>query len=118
MPDPGRYSYDKLERVIHEKARLGIVVSLAAHPEGLLFNDLKDLCALTDGNLSRHLQVLEESQFVELWKSAGPGRPQTLARLTTSGRERLMEYLAELDRVVADAAKAVGQSAKIRIVPT
>ena len=50
-----------LERVIHEKARLGIMTSLATHPKGLLFSDLKELCALTDGNLSRHLQVLHES---------------------------------------------------------
>ncbi len=111
---PGRYAYEKLERVIHEKARLGIVVSLAAHPEGLLFNDLKDLCSLTDGNLARHLQVLEESQFVELWKAAKPGRPQTLVRLTPSGRQRLMDYLAELDRVVADAARAVGHAPAAR----
>jgi hypothetical protein len=55
--EPGRFAYEGLERVIHEKARLGITASLAAHPEGLLFNDLKDLCTLTDGNLSRHLQV-------------------------------------------------------------
>lgn len=118
MADPGRYSYDKLERVIHEKARLGIVVSLAAHPEGLLFNDLKDLCTLTDGNLSRHLQVLEESHFIEMWKGAKKGRSQTLVRLTDSGRTRLMDYLAELDRVVADAAKAVGQMGKLRVSTT
>ena len=46
----GRYAYDGLERVVHEKARLGIVTSLVTHPQGLLFNDLKELCALTDGN--------------------------------------------------------------------
>ena len=61
----GRFAYDGLERVFHEKARLGIMTSLVGHPKGLIFSDLKELCALTDGNLSRHLQVLHE---------AGPGR--------------------------------------------
>ena len=56
---PGRFAYEGLDRVIHEKARLSIVTSLATHPGGLIFNDLKDLCALTDGNLSRHLHILE-----------------------------------------------------------
>ena len=64
----GRFSYDGLDRVLHEKARLGILASLAANANGLLFNDLKQLCALTDGNLSRHLQVLEEARLVEIWK--------------------------------------------------
>src|SRR5258708_14544264 len=60
----GRFAYDGLERVIHEKARLGILASLIAHPDGVVFNDLKDLCSLTDGNLSRHLQVLPEQHLV------------------------------------------------------
>ena len=51
--EPGRFAYGGLERVIHEKARLSILASLASHADGLLFNDLKALCALTDGNLSR-----------------------------------------------------------------
>ena len=54
----GRFAYDGLDRVIHEKARLSVLTSLVAHPKGLVFGDLKQLCALTDGNLSRHLQVL------------------------------------------------------------
>ncbi len=103
----GRYAYDGLERVIHEKARLGIVTSLAAHPEGLLFGQLKELCALTDGNLNRHLQVLAEADFVEIWKSQISGkRSQTLCKLTTVGRQRLVEYVAELERVVQDALQA------------
>src|SRR5688500_1595201 len=78
----GRFAYEGLDRVMHEKARLGILTSLVAHPAGLLFNDLKELCALTDGNLSRHLDVLVESRLVEVRKDANPGRPQTLCRLT------------------------------------
>jgi hypothetical protein len=55
------FSYDGLDRVIHEKARLGLLTSLMAHPKGLAFADLKQLCGLTDGNLSRHLQVSSKS---------------------------------------------------------
>jgi len=54
---------------------------LAAHPEGVLFNVLKDLCKLTDGNLSRHLQLLQESKLVEVWKGFKHNRPQTLDRM-------------------------------------
>jgi DNA-binding MarR family transcriptional regulator len=107
----GRYAYDGLERVIHEKARLGIVTSLATHPDGLLFNDLKELCSLTDGNLSRHLQILHEAGFVEVWKGYQGNRPQTLVRLSSDGRKRFVEYVAVLESVVTDALKAPRQTA-------
>jgi DNA-binding MarR family transcriptional regulator len=102
----GRFAYEGLERVIHEKARLGILASLAAHPQGLLFPDLKDLCALTDGNLSRHLQVLHEAGLVELWKGGQKTRPQTLCRMTAEGQRRFLEYISVLESVVADALAA------------
>ena len=106
-PDhPGRFSYDGLERVMHEKARLGLLTCLATHPDGLLFNDMKDLCSLTDGNLSRHLQILEEAGLVEIWKGVKKNRPQTLCRLTPSGRQRFLEYIHELENVISDAAEA------------
>jgi DNA-binding MarR family transcriptional regulator len=104
--DGGRFAYDGLERIIHEKARLGILTSLVAHPNGLLFNDLKDLCSLTDGNLSRHLQVLHEAGLVEVWKGLQKNRPQTLCRLTENGRRRFLEYINVLENVVADALSA------------
>ena len=53
LAQPGRFAYEGLERALHEKARLGIMTSLIMRPEGLLFSDLKRLCALTDGNLSQ-----------------------------------------------------------------
>ena len=102
----GRFAYEGLERAIHEKARLGIMTSLVAHPEGLLFADLKDLCSLTDGNLNRHLQVLREAGLVEVRKDHRRNRPQTLCRVTAQGRSRFLEYVAELEKVVADAAEA------------
>jgi DNA-binding MarR family transcriptional regulator len=102
----GRFAYEGLERAIHEKARLGIMTSLATNPRGLLFADLKELCALTDGNLSRHLQVLQEEGLVEVWKGYHKKRPQTLCRLTNEGRRRFLEYVAVLEDVVADALAA------------
>lgn len=102
----GRYAYDGLDRVMHEKARLGILTSLAARPEGILFGDLKELCQLTDGNLSRHLTVLQEAGLVEQWKGFKGKRPQTLCRISTEGRRRFLEYVAVLESVVADAQAA------------
>jgi DNA-binding transcriptional ArsR family regulator len=104
---PGRFSYDGLNRVIHEKARLSVLTSLVAHPKGLLFGDLKQLCGLTDGNLSRHLQVLQDAGLVEISKRFEGNRPQTACRITRQGRARYIQYLAVLERVVRDAADAV-----------
>jgi DNA-binding MarR family transcriptional regulator len=102
-PDTGRYAYDGLDRVIHEKARLGILTSLLTHPTGLLFNDLKNLCTLTDGNLSRHMQILQEAGLVEVWKGYKGKRPQTLCRITAAGKARFRGYLNILEHVLADA---------------
>ena len=102
----GRFAYEGLDRVLHEKARLGILTSLATRPEGLLFGDLKRICALTDGNLNRHLEVLQESGLVEVWKRFEGRRPQTLVRLSAEGRRRFLEYLGELEKVLKDARKA------------
>ena len=102
----GRFAYEGLERVFHEKARLGIMTSLVTNPRGLVFSDLKELCALTDGNLSRHLQVLHEAGFVEICKGFQKNRPQTLCRQTEEGRRRFLEYINVLENVVADALTA------------
>jgi DNA-binding MarR family transcriptional regulator len=101
--EPGRFAYDGLDRVLHEKARLGIMTSLVTRPEGVVFTELKRLCALTDGNLSRHVEVLQEAGLVEAWRGADGGRPQTLYRLTPEGRARFVVYLEELEQVVRDA---------------
>jgi DNA-binding HxlR family transcriptional regulator len=102
-----QYAYPGLDRVIHERARLSVLTSLARYPRGLRFNDLKSLCGLTDGNLSRHLQVLQEAGLVEVAKSFEQSRPQTTCRLTADGHRRYVEYLAVLEQVVRDAAAAV-----------
>ncbi len=102
----GRFAYDGLDRVMHERARLSILTSLATNPPGVLFSDLKDLCQLTDGNLSRHLQVLQEAAVVEIWKGFKGKRPQTLCRITVDGRARFLAYLAVLEEVVQDGFEA------------
>jgi DNA-binding transcriptional ArsR family regulator len=116
------FSYDGLDRVIHEKARLGLMTSLMAHPRGLSFADLKQLCGLTDGNLSRHLQVLQEAGLVEVTKGYEGNRPHTTCRLTRAGRRRFLDYLAVLERLVRDAASAAGKEdarpSRLRILPT
>src|SRR5262245_3357606 len=100
------FAYDGLDRAIHEKARLGVLTSLMAHSRGLAFVDLKQLCGLTDGNLSRHLQVLQEAGMVEIVKGYERNRPHTQCRLTGAGRRRFLDYLAVLEQVVRDAAAA------------
>ncbi len=102
----GRFSYDGLDRVIHEKARLGLLTSLMAHPKGLAFAELRQLCGLTDGNLSRHLQVLQDAGLVSIRKGYERNRPHTSCRLTAEGRRRFLEYLSVLEQVVRDAAEA------------
>lgn len=100
------FAYDGLDRVMHERARLGLLTSLVARPDGLAFADLKALCGLTDGNLSRHLQVLEEAGLVTVRKDSAGRRPVTTIRLTAEGRRRFLDYLAVLEQVVRDAAAA------------
>jgi len=110
----GQFAYEGLDRVIHERARLGVLTSLIAHPRCLVFGDLRRLCQLTDGNLSRHLAVLQEAGFVAIDKSFEKNRPQSVCRITENGRARYLDYLAVLEQVVRDAAQAVkGEPAPI-----
>jgi DNA-binding HxlR family transcriptional regulator len=107
MTDAGQYAYEGLDRTIHERARLAVLTSLIANPAGLAFNDLRRLCGLSDGNLSRHIQVLAEAGLVEVTKSFEQNKPQTRCRITETGRARYLDYLAVLEQVVRDAAAAV-----------
>ncbi|MDB6041927.1 MAG: putative transcriptional regulator [Gammaproteobacteria bacterium] len=102
-----QYAYEGLDRVIHERARLSVLTSLVTHSEGLRFGDLKQLCGLTDGNLSRHVQVLQEADLIDVRKGFENNRPQTICRITTEGHKRYVDYLAVLEQVVRDAAAAV-----------
>jgi DNA-binding HxlR family transcriptional regulator len=115
-PSDGRFAYEGLDRVIHERARLSVLTSLVTNPKGLAFGDLKQLCALTDGNLSRHLRVLEKGKMVELVKKHDRSRPQTICRITASGRARYIEYLSTLEQVVRDAARVTEEGPAVGLV--
>jgi len=101
-----RFAYEGLDRVIHERARLSVLTSLITNPNGLSFVDLKQLCGLTDGNLARHLQVLEKDGMIKIVKEQDQNRLQTITRITAAGRKRYVEYLNTLEQVVRDAADA------------
>lgn len=107
------FAYAGLDRVFHEKARLGIVSSLVGHAGGLAFSDLKSLCALTDGNLARHLQVLDEAGYINIEKGYDGGRSYTQCRLSAQGRERFADYLAVLEAVLRKATKASRATARV-----
>ena len=109
----GRYAYEGLDRVMHERARLSILTDLVTQPKPLTFLELKELCSLTDGNLSRHLSVLEEAGIVVISKGHDRYRPQSMCRITASGRKRYLEYLSTLEQVVRDASKAAGEDAPV-----
>jgi DNA-binding MarR family transcriptional regulator len=107
--DEARFAYEGLDRVIHERARLSVLTSLATYPGGLSFVELKRLCGLTDGNLARHLQVLEAEGIVKSTKEDDERRTKTLCCITASGRKRYMEYLTSLEQVIRDAAAVARQ---------
>ena len=110
----GRFAYEGLDRVIHAPARLSVLTSLISHPQGLTFTELKALCALTDGNLNRHLQILETAGVVAAFKAVHNNRSVTVSCVTADGRKRYIEYLQVLERVVLDVEAAVGGASKVR----
>ena len=86
----------ELDRLIHERIRLGIVSALATN-ESLSFNDLKRVLKTTDGNLSVHARKLEEAQYISCVKFFEGRVPRTEYRLTTAGRRALAEYLDQME---------------------
>ena len=99
------FAFDGLDRVLHEKARLSILTSLADHPTGLSFTELREFCALTDGNLSRHVQILEEAGMISVSKGFEGRRPLTTCQLTDMGRARFSDYLGVLEQVLRRAKR-------------
>jgi DNA-binding HxlR family transcriptional regulator len=88
-----------LDRLIHERLRLGIVSALAAH-ERLTFNELKRLLQTTDGNLSVHARKLEEANHVACDKTFAGRVPRSVYRLTASGRRALDKYLVHMEAII------------------
>lgn len=87
----------ELDRLIHERIRLGIVSALATN-ESLSFNDLKRILKTTDGNLSVHARKLEEADYVSCAKYFEGRVPRTQYRLTAAGRRALAQYLDQMEQ--------------------
>jgi DNA-binding transcriptional ArsR family regulator len=94
-----REDLPQLDRLIHERLRLGIVSALAAVPS-MTFTELKKLLDTTDGNLSIHARKLEEARYVECLKSFEGRVPKTEYKLTAGGRKALERYLNHMEALV------------------
>ena len=99
--------FEELDPVLHERGRLAIVSMLAA-VESLTFTELRDELAMTDGNLSVHLQRLEEKGYVAIAKNFVGRRPQTTGRLTPAGRKAFSNYLQHLETIVQQGRRGKG----------
>lgn len=97
-PSPSRAALD-LDRLIHERMRLGIVSALAVN-DHLTFNDLKRLLKTTDGNLSVHARKLEEAGYVACEKYFEGRQPKTEYRLTSAGQRALERYLNHMEAII------------------
>jgi len=99
--------WSDLEKKFHEPARLALVTALCESPAGLGFQELKEFCAMTDGNLSRHLKVLEEAGAIQQHKTGRGRRARTQVVMTPGGRDAFWEYLQALERVLHGALEAL-----------
>lgn len=97
---------DHLDRLIHERIRLGIVSALAADDK-LSFGDLKKILRTSDGNLSVHARKLEEAGYVRVSKGFEDRKPKTEYRLTPKGRRALELYLQQMEAILSEARDAL-----------
>ena len=95
--------FDKLDKAIHEKARLGIMTLLATR-ESWTFQELKGELNMTDGNLVTHLRILHDAGFVAVTKEV-LDRPQTSYSLTKKGQSAFQDYIAVLEQIVKAGKK-------------
>jgi len=98
----GKKSPLELDRLIHERLRLGIIGALAVN-DRLTFTDLKHLLQTTDGNLSVHARKLEEAEYVSCEKGFEGRTPRTEYRLTAAGRRAFEKYLAHMEAIIKAA---------------
>ena len=96
------FAYAGLDRTIQEPARLSIVIATVSDPEGRTFPELRDLCGLSAGNLSRHLVTLDEAGLVRVTREGAGRASTTTVKLTARGRRAVTAYLAVLERVLRD----------------
>jgi DNA-binding MarR family transcriptional regulator len=98
---------EDLDRLVHERIRLGIVSALAAADENLTFGELKDILGTSDGNLSVHARKLEEAGYIRVTKGFEDRKPRTEYRLTPKGRKALEGYLAQMEHILSAAREAL-----------
>ena len=99
VPGKAKSAAPNLDRLIHERLRLGIISALAAN-ESLTFSDLKSLMTTTDGNLSVHARKLEEAGYIACSKSFEGRLPKTEYKLTAAGRRALESYLSHMETLI------------------
>ena len=99
IPDSSKSAASNLDRLIHERLRLGIISALAAN-ESLTFSDLKNLMSTTDGNLSVHARKLEDAGYIAVTKYFEGRLPKTEYKLTAAGRRALENYLSHIETLI------------------
>jgi DNA-binding transcriptional ArsR family regulator len=109
--------YEALERIFHEPNRLSIMSAVCAADAGISFIDLKDTCNLTDGNLNRHLKVLEEAGAIRIEKAFVDNKPRTTICISETGLTRFTEYLSALNEVLNKARTAIPAEQRRRTHP-
>ena len=100
---------ESLDRLIHERIRLGIVSALAAE-DGMSFADLKQVLQTTDGNLSVHARKLEDAGYIRVTKGFEDRRPRTQYRLPAKGRRAFEEYVNQMETIISEARDALERS--------
>ena len=99
VPDSSKSAASSLDRLIHERLRLGIISALAAN-ESMTFSDLKNLMNTTDGNLSVHARKLEDAGYIAVTKYFEGRLPKTQYKLTAAGRRALENYLSHMETLI------------------
>ncbi|MEP6663999.1 MAG: transcriptional regulator [Verrucomicrobiota bacterium] len=95
----------QIDRVIHEKGRLGIMSLLAASPD-VAFTELRDALSMTDGNLTTHIRTLQEAGYVSIAKAYQNNRPLTTCSLTSEGKKAFADYINLLEQIVQQTKDA------------
>lgn len=108
---------DALEKIFHEPNRLSIMSALCAADKGLTFTELKKECGLTDGNLNRHLKVLQDAGAVTVRKKFVDDKPRTTVCISRQGFQRFSEYLEALSNVLSAARKALPREKEAASIP-
>ena len=108
MGRAGENKYDDLKRIFHEPKRLAIMSALCASQCGkLTFPELKQICAVSDGNLNRHLKVLKEAGAVTVKKKFQGVKPCTIVHLSAKGLNHFKDYLEALEQVLKEALESM-----------